>query len=102
MSTFAELSAQIDVVSQQVSAWMEGRRFETQAEADEAQGLRDKLADLKAATEAARDAERLPLIEQAQAVQARYAPRLSALKRADDLVRHAQKAWRARSRRAGP
>lgn len=98
--TFAALAKEIAASYEATAAWMRGHRIETPEEAANAKAKREALAELRARVEAARDDERLPLIKTAQAVQARYAPKLMAIKQADDLVRHALKAWNKRQRDA--
>jgi hypothetical protein len=96
---FEEAVAQIDALSRQGNHWiMDHRQIDTPEQAAEVAALRQQMADIKLASEDARDAERLPLIEKAQAVQAKWAPRLAQLKQTDDLLRHAEKAWKKRQR----
>lgn len=77
-----------------------GRQITTQEDADHADRMRDALATVKARAEIARDIERLPLIQKAQDVQAKWAPKLAQIKQADDVLRHALSAWTKRQRRA--
>lgn len=100
MSDFPKLSEQIALQTYHAETWMRGRQIETEAEAAEAEAFRADLATLKGMAEKARDDERLPLIAKAQDIQAKYAPRILQLKKADDLVRHGLNAWRKAQKKA--
>ena len=93
------LATRIAGSTRQAIEWLRARPaavIDNEAEASAAAALRAQLAVLKQQAEDARDAERLPLIAKAQEITAAWAPRLAAVKRADDVLRHALRAFESR------
>lgn len=96
MSEHADIAARIEREAQAGDALVRGRQIEDETLAASVAAQRATFADLKIQIEDARDAEYLPLMMQAKAVLAKYGPSLGRLKRADDVLRLAEKAWKKR------
>lgn len=96
MSEHAAIAATIEREAQVGDALVRGRQIEDDALAATVAAQRATFAELKRQIEDARDAEYLPLMMQAKAVLAKYGPAMARLKRADDVLRLAEKAWKKR------
>lgn len=94
---FAAISAAVDAVVAKAEGWA-GVVITSAGQAAELEALRRELSAIKQRATDARNAEHLPLVEAAQAVLARYNPKLEKVKRTDDPLRHQLAAWRKRQR----
>ncbi len=93
MPTLEQLTTEIAAEVKAASNLVADRQIESEADVAAVTAARLRLLDLKERTEDARDALYLPLVAEAKDVQARFAPHLATLKKADDVLRHRIRHW---------
>lgn len=86
---FEACKIEIDDLYDEARNWLDGTPIKSQAEANDVASLIDRFGQAWKAADHARDAEKRPHMEAANAVQAKYNP---LLKRADDAKRTAKSA----------